>query len=337
MLVPAKDEEENIENCIKSLLAQDYPNFEIIAIDDRSKDRTLEILKSFEQKDKRIKVVEVKELPEGYTGKNHALIDGLKHTKGEWLLFIDADTVHDPRTLAAAMNYALKKDLDSLSVEPQFEWNRFFQKLTFPILALGTACMFPIFTVNKKGSKVTLSNGQYLMVKREVYEACGGHEKIKGKILEDVALIENIKAKGFSYHLIMGRGMEKVRMYRDIKSFWRGWGRILFLGMKRNLLSSIILFLLSFTISLLPFLILTFIIVSPHLFELLRLILILDLVVITQIFVINGFIHYIFNVNVLYTLLHPFSVISAMGVLGNSVYMGSRKKEIEWKGSKYKV
>jgi len=184
MLVPAKDEEENIENCIKSLLAQDYPNFEIIAIDDRSKDRTLEILKSFEQKDKRIKVVEVKELPEGYTGKNHALIEGLKHTKGEWLLFIDADTVHDPRTLAAAMNYALKKDLDSLSVEPQFEWNRFFQKLTFPILALGTACMFPIFTVNKKGSKVTLSNGQYLMVKREVYEACGGHEKIKGKSID---------------------------------------------------------------------------------------------------------------------------------------------------------
>ncbi len=337
MIVPARNEERNIKDCINSLLKQNYPNFELIVVDDRSEDRTLEILNKLKEKDSRIKIVEVKELPSGWTGKNYALIEGLKFAKGEWLLFIDADTVHDEKTLSAAMNYALKHNLDSLSVEPHFEWNNFFHKLTFPVLSLGAACLFPIFTVNKKGSKLTLSNGQYLMIKKEVYEDAGGHEKVKDKILEDVALIENVKAKGYAYHLIMGREMEKVRMYRDIKSFWRGWGRILFLGMKKNLASTIILFLLSFTISLLPFLMLIFILLTPHSFELLKNIFVLDLIVISQIFLINGFIHYIFKVNLLYTLLHPISVITAMGVLGNSVYMGSKKREIEWKGMKYRI
>jgi len=337
IIIPARNEENNIEECLESLLKQNYPKIEIVVIDDRSEDRTLELLKSLSAKDQRIKIVEVKELPSGWTGKSHALYEGVKHAQGEWLLFSDADTVHDSRCLAASMNYASKFNLDAVSVEPHFEWNKFFHKLTFPIFCLIVSCIFPIFTINRKDSKRTLSNGQYILIKAKVYESIGGHEKIKDRILEDLALAENVKKSGYSYNLVLGTELEKVRMYRDIKSYWQGWSRILFLALNKNLVSALILYVLFFTISLIPFLVLAFIVVLPQPFLLLKSIVILNAITIFLIIIVNSFIMCIFRINPLYSLLHPISIIAAMAVGGNSIYTTYTKKGIEWKGVRYKV
>ena len=338
VIIPAKDEEENIEACIRSILAQDYTNLEILVVDDRSNDRTLEIASKFENSESKVRVIQVKELPKGWTGKNHAIHEGVKPAGGELLLFVDADTEHDPRTITSSVVQMEQHSLDALSIEPYFVWTRFIQKLTFSILTTVVACLFPIFLVNHKGSHRTLSNGQYILIKKKVYDTIGGHEAIKNRILEDLALIENTKKNGFNYNLAVGTDFIKVKMYRDLATFWKGWGRILFPALKRNLLLATFLYFLAIVISIIPFIIvfhafLAWMAGLPPL----NTISILAICVICTIYITNGFINYFFRINPFYTLLHPFAVLSGMAILGNSVWISLKKKQIEWKGTIYNI
>jgi len=338
ILVPAKDEEANIEMCLKSLTAQDYPNFEIIVIDDRSTDRTGEICRKFAAIDKRIKILQISELPAGWTGKNHAIHEGVKHAKGAYLLFIDADTSHDPCCVSAAMALSEKEGLDALSVEPYFAWSNFFQELTFSIFTLVTACIFPIFLVNKRGSKTTLSNGQFILIKRKVYDSIGGHKAIAGRILEDLALAENVKKKGYHYNLAVGTGLITVKMYKDMASFWQGWSRILFLALKGNMSFALMLYLISIVISLFPFMIVIYIAITAAMgLPPINLISILGLITVGLIIFANSFINSFFRISPFYSLLHPIAVISGMAVMGNSIMMATRKRQLEWKGTTYRI
>lgn len=338
IILPAKDEEENIGACLNSLVNQDYHNFEIIVVDDRSRDKTLEIAKEFASSDKRVKVIHVSELPSGWTGKNHAISSAIPHAKGELLLLIDADTEHDPNCITATVAYFERKELDALSLEPYFEWTGFFQKLAFSVFTLITACVFPIFLVNMKGSKLALSNGQYILIKKDVYKKIGGHEKIKGRILEDLALIENVKAAGYHYHLAVGTNIVKVKMYKDMASFWQGWSRILFLALKKNYIGAILLYSVATIISLFPYVALAMA-VGPMFFGLpvASSFLALDLIIIALIFAVAAFVDVIFKINPLFALLHPLAIIAGMAIMGNSIWMSLHKKELTWKGTTYKI
>jgi len=338
IILPARNEEENIGACLQSLVNQDYHNLEIIVVDDRSTDKTREIIKKFAASDQRIKIVHVSELPDGWTGKNHAISKGTPIAKGELLLFIDADTEHDPNCVTASVAHFERKNLDALSMEPYFKWTGFFQKLAFSIFTLFTVCIFPIFVVNKKGSKLALSNGQYILIKKKVYEKIGGHRKIKGTILEDLALIENLKAGGYDYNLVLGTSLITVKMYKDIASFWQGWSRILFLAMKGNLLLAASLYLIAIIISLFPFTVLLQSFASASIgLPLFTVISILDLIVIGLIILTNSFINSFFRMNPLYSLLHPIAVLAGMTILGNSIWLALHKKEISWKGTVYRI
>lgn len=338
IILPAKDEEENIGACLQSLVNQDYHNFEIIVVDDRSTDRTLEIAKKFATSDPRIKVFHISDLPKGWTGKNHAISCGIPHAKGELLLFIDADTEHDPNCVTASVAHFEKNDLDAMSLEPYFAWTGFFQKLAFSVFTLITACLFPIFMVNRKGSNLALSNGQYILIKKDVYKKIGGHERIKGRILEDLALIENLKAGGFHYNLAVGTSVVTVKMYKDIASFWQGWSRILFLALKSNYLAAFLLYLVATVISIFPFVIPIIAIGTVIMgLPLINSILILDVVLLGIIIVTTGFVNMIFRLNPFYSLLHPLAIMAGMAIMGNSIWMALHKKEITWKGTTYRI
>ena len=338
VIIPARNEEDNIGACLLSVVNQDYHNLEIIVVDDRSTDRTLEIAKGFAVSDPRIKVIHVADLPKGWTGKNHAIYKGAPHAKGDLLLFVDADTEHDPNCVTASVAYFERNNLDALSIEPHFEWTGFIQKLAFSVFTLITACLFPVFVVNAKGSKLALSNGQYIMMKKEVYKKIGGHEKIKDRILEDLAIIENVKAAGFHYNLAIGTDVVTVKMYKDIASFWQGWSRILFLALDRNYLGVIVLYILAMITSLFPFVVL-----ATSLFPLvaglpvMNPILILDLIVIAMMMLTAGFVNWIFRMNPFYALLHPLAIIGGMAIMGNSMWLSLHKKEITWKGTTYRI
>jgi chlorobactene glucosyltransferase len=338
IIIPAKDEEDTIEKCLRSLVNQDYKNLEIIVIDDRSTDRTFEICKKIESEDSRVKVLQIHELPAGWTGKNHAAHEGAKLAGGELYLFIDADTDHDPQCVTSSIYLFEEKGLDALSVEPYFAWTNFFQELTFSIFTLFTACLFPIFIVNRRGTKLTLSNGQYILLKKETYRSIGGHEAIKGEILEDLALMENVKKKNLNYNLIIGTGLITVKMYRDMASFWQGWGRILFLALNKNLIMALVLYLLSIIISIFPFLTLIQMLIAALMgLPVLNPISILGLSTVIIIILTNTFVNSFFKINPLYSLLHPLAIIGGMAVMGNSISMALHRKEIEWKGTTYKI
>src|SRR5216683_2173696 len=186
IIVPARNEEANIAACLESLVAQSGIPYEIIVIDDDSTDRTAEIARSFPK----VKLIPAGPLPDNWTGKNNAMSAGAKaaNTKTKWLLFTDADTVHQPGSLARVVAEAEQHGAALLSYSPQQEVHGFWEKAVMPVIFAELATTYPPQAVNDPTSPIAAANGQYLMISREAYDAIGGHTTIAADLLEDVAL-----------------------------------------------------------------------------------------------------------------------------------------------------
>jgi chlorobactene glucosyltransferase len=230
VIVAAKYEEDNIEACVTSTLKQDYPNFEFIVVDDRSQDKTPEILARLGEADQRLSVIRVDRLPPGWSGKNHALHLGVQAARGEWFLFIDADAVISPSNLSSALSYAYRQRIDLLSLIPLLRNKTFWEKVLVPYISGVLLLRVPLAKVNDPEKKTSLALGLYMLIRRKVYESIGGHEAIKGVLLEDMTMARSIKEKGLNLRMALGRKVLSNRMYRGFKAVWRGWVRIFYLG-----------------------------------------------------------------------------------------------------------
>lgn len=223
VIIPMKNEEANAKTCIEALLKQDYKNFEIIVINDNSTDRTGEIVKSFPD----VICIENKTpTPEGWTGKNYAIHKGVTSASGQWLLFSDADTRHQPVSLSAALAHIQQKDLDFLTLLPRCICETFVEKMIQPIAMAFLGLWFPIQKVNDPNSPMYFGNGQYLMIKKKLYDKLGGHEAVRGEFLEDYAFarkVKEVKARG---ECAMGKDIYGTRMYASFDAAWKGWRRI---------------------------------------------------------------------------------------------------------------
>ncbi|MCA9252090.1 MAG: glycosyltransferase [Phycisphaerales bacterium] len=230
VLVSAKDEEDNIEACIESLLRQDYPNLEIIAINDRSDDRTGEILDQMQRKrGDLVQAVHVSRLTEGWFGKNHAMHTGMKYATGEWLCFIDADCKQtSDKTLSMAMQEALSRQADFLSVLPVLETKTFWERLIQPICAAILVIWFDPEKVNNPKCKAAYANGAFMMMSRKAYQKIGGHTAVKTELNEDICMARLAKDGGLKLFVIQNDGLYLTRMYASFKEAWRGWSRIFF-------------------------------------------------------------------------------------------------------------
>ncbi len=232
VLVPAKDEAEQIERCISSILAQGYPDFEVIAIDDRSTDGTGQILDSLAAKDSRLRPVHLSDgaLPPGWGGKCFALDRGLEHATGQWLLFVDADVQLEPDVISATIAWATKRQFDLVSILPRFVSGTFSEGVLQPLAGAATSAMFMIALTNSPEWSTAFANGQYLCVRREAYDAVGGHEAVRTVLSEDVALARRLKSAGFRPRLGWGDSWATVRMYDSFGSIFRGWSRNFYVG-----------------------------------------------------------------------------------------------------------
>ncbi len=236
IIVAAKDEEANIQPCLNSLLAQDYPNFEIIVVNDRSKDATAKIIEKMAADEPRIRPITITELPEGWCGKNHAMQKGIAQAKGDWICMTDADCTQDSsRTMSIAMHYAMKNRTDMLSLLPTMTMLGFWEKFLLPILSGVLMIWFPPKKVNNPKSSVAYANGMFMLIRREAYETIGAHEKIKGSLIEDMDMARNIKAAGLKLNMVPTRKLFSVRMYSSLSQIVTGWVRI-FLGSFGNFL-----------------------------------------------------------------------------------------------------
>jgi glycosyltransferase involved in cell wall biosynthesis len=229
VLVAAKDEEANIERCVRGLLAQDYSRLQVIAINDRSSDQTGVILDQLAAADPRLLALHVRELASGWFGKNHAMHLGVQHATGEYLCFTDADCTFDStRLLSSAMRFALTEKSDLLSVLPRLEAGTFWERVVQPVAGAVMVFWFPPQAVNDPASKRAYANGAFMLMSRAVYDRLGGHEPIKATLNEDMHLARRSKDLGLRLRVIRGGDLYRVRMYTGIVQIWRGWSRIFY-------------------------------------------------------------------------------------------------------------
>lgn len=240
VIVPARNEEETIQRCITSLLEQTYPEYEVIVVDDASTDRTALILDEIARahpQGARLRIVHLSELPEGWAGKTHALHTGVQEAYGEFLLFTDADTWHAPQALSAAVLRAEERRLDLLSLGTTQELPSFWERVMMPMAHLGISMQYPINQVNDPRSPIALANGQYILLRRSVYDRLGGYARsdLRATLLDDRDLAVLVKKCGYALELADGRGLVRVRMYRNLGEIWRGWRKNVFLGSRGGL------------------------------------------------------------------------------------------------------
>lgn len=214
ILVPARDEAENLARLLPSLLGAVYPGaLEIIVVDDNSADGTSQVARAAGAR-----VVAVDHLPAGWLGKPHACHRGVAEARGEWLLFTDADTVHDSASPAAAMAYVLQHRLDGLSLFLRQETHGLWDQL--PLLTIF-AGFFAAFSNRKP-----VLNGQYVLLRRDVYDGSGGFAAVRREPLEDLALGRRLHASGYRVPVLSGEAAGSVRMYRSFSQLWHGLGRL---------------------------------------------------------------------------------------------------------------
>ncbi len=221
IIVPARNEEASLGACLASLTAQTGVAFEIIVVDDGSADRTREIAQTFA----RLRVISPEPLRANWTGKNNALVAGAKEAHAKWLLFTDADTVHQLGSLARALEEAKNEPADLLSYSPRQVVVTFSERAVMPVIFAELAAQYPPHRVREKNSGMAAANGQYILVRRAAYDAVGGHVAVATEILEDVALARLFRNAGLRIFFRYGGDAVRTRMYRNWQQLREGWTR----------------------------------------------------------------------------------------------------------------
>ncbi|MEE9235221.1 MAG: glycosyltransferase family 2 protein [Candidatus Acidoferrales bacterium] len=226
-IVPARNEEANIAAAVESLAAQTVP-VEIIVVNDGSTDRTGALLAELCQCIPQLRVIEPPEPPEGWTGKNHAVVYGVAEARAPWLLFTDADVRHAPNAVEAGLAAARKTGAAMVSYSPDQQLHTWWERATIPFVYCRLASEYPYERVSDPQDPLAAANGEWLLVSRLAYEAVGGHAAVKGEILEDVALARRLKRSGCRLYFARGVGLTWSRMYQRLEEMWEGWSKNLF-------------------------------------------------------------------------------------------------------------
>lgn len=223
VFVPARNEQDCLGACLESLVRQQGIDFEVMVVDDGSTDQTRAIAQSFPG----VRVISAFAIQSGASGKCNALICGAREARAEWLLFTDADTVHSAGSLAAAVKEAVERGVDLLSYSPEQETVTWFEKAVLPVVFAELTTVFPFQRINDPADSLAAANGQYILVRREIYEKQGGHRTVANYFLEDLEMARTFKRAGCKIWFAHGAGMVRARMYRTFSAMTEGWTKSL--------------------------------------------------------------------------------------------------------------
>jgi chlorobactene glucosyltransferase len=338
ILVPARNEAGNIARCIRSLLNQDYPNFELLVLDDDSDDATASIVEMLssptEDPQRRLRLLKGEDLPEGWLGKNFACHQLAQAARGDFLLFTDADTSHSVNALSSAVAAMYIEDAQLTTFFPLQQTMMFGERLAVPLLQMYTYGLLPTFLVSRNPNPAfSASNGQFMLFSRPAYEHIGGHQAVRGVVLEDVVLGRRIKEAGFRLLLPDGRDALTCRMYRSNREVWNGFSKNLFAFFNFELGWLVLFLLLNLLVFVGPFfwLLLGFLTKQPVSAEWLWLPL-------AQL-VLGGVLRLVnstrYNFSLLDLFLQPVSILYMTAIAFNSVRW--KFEATEWKGRKYRL
>ena len=256
IVVAARNEQESIEKATQSLLQQEYPKYELIVVNDRSTDRTGEILGNLQQANSELKSITIEELPAGWLGKCNALHQGAKAATGDWLLFTDADVSMRPDTLKVSIDYALAEKADHVTMAPQCEMPSWLLRAFVATFAFFFKLHVKPAQISNPRSKSHVGIGAFNLVRRDVYLAIGGHEPIRLRPDDDLKLGKLLKSKGYHQRFANGVGLISVPWYRSIGEMTRGLEKNSFAGIDYSISKWIAANVIVLTLFVLPFLLL---------------------------------------------------------------------------------
>jgi len=244
ILVPARNEEKNIAGCIRSLLAQDYPFFEIIALDDQSSDATHLILEQIANTQSKLKVLVGSPPPEGQLGKNWACVQLAQQAYGDLLFFTDADTLHRPQTLRLIVTALIGEQADLLTGFPRQEVDTWGEKLLVPFFSWALFCFNPLWLAYRlRLPALTSAVGQMMLFRRQAYQAIGGHDSVGSSIVDDLMLARRIKAAGLRWRVVNITDLITSQMYHGSREAFEGFAKNLFATFDFHLLGFSFVFL----------------------------------------------------------------------------------------------
>ncbi len=237
VIVPARDEEDCLGACLRSLVAESDDTFrlgrdwELVVVNDHSVDRTAEIARGFPD----VTLLEAPKLEKGWTGKANAIWAAARRARGRWLLFTDADTVHEPGGLRRAMHEATRHKVGMLSYSPRQVVTGLAQRALMPLIFSELALAYPPSKVSDPSQRIAAANGQFLLVEREAYRRIGGHAAVANRVLEDVELAVLAKRRKVGLRFRYADDAVTTRMYRTTRDLFEGWTKNLVLLFNNSL------------------------------------------------------------------------------------------------------
>ena len=337
IVVPARDEERNIRACVESLLAQDYPNFAVIVVDDVSTDATPAILDDIRRnhpQGARLEVTRVERLPEGWAGKPHALHTGAVLANGDWLLFTDADTRHRPEALRFAVQLAVERGDDLFSLATTQKLPDFWGRVLMPLAFMGIAMQYPAGAVNDPASPVAIANGQYILIRAETYRRLGGYAspRLRATVLDDRDLAAEVKRAGGRLELVDGRELVETRMYHGLREHWDGWSKNAYAGSRGGPLFFLLMLLGLPMTGIVPFALLALGLLGRRP----RLALAAALPV-AALLAYRARVNRELGVPRRYALTHPLAAAVFEGILARSFWRKLSRRGVAWRGRTYQV
>ncbi|NNG16993.1 MAG: glycosyltransferase [Gemmatimonadales bacterium] len=337
IIVPARNEADNIEAMVRSVLATTYEPVEILIVDDCSTDRTRDIVRSLAQEDGRVRLIEGAPLAPGWFGKPWACVQGYRLAAGDYLVFTDADTRHEPPLLAHAIGAARQHQADLVTISPRQLCLTFWERVIMPqVLVILGSRFTPKVVNNPRSGRDVIANGQFILVTRESYEAVGTHEVVRGEVAEDLGLAQRYFGASRKMHFAFAESLMATRMYRSLAGLIEGWSKNMFLGarqsypsepLRRALMPLLLAFAFVFWLVPPAFLLVAALGVQHTLF---------DAAVAATIasIIFWGTVSFGMAIPPIYALAYPLGAMMTLFIYGRSLWRGKR---VEWRGREYGV
>ena len=322
VLIPARNEETNVGDCIKGFLSQNYDNFEIHVLDDQSTDRTGEIIEKFGEQYPEVQAIHGKPLPAGWNGKNWACHQLSQHADGEILIFTDADNRPAPNAIANTVAYMQELELGFFSAFPEKVTGTLAEKLVVPVVDMFVYAGLPLWlTYFSRFPSLAAASGLWIAFTREAYQLIGGHQAVSNQIVEDVELSRLAKKRGIKILTSAGTRVVSCRMYHSFKEVWDGFSKNLFGLVGYKMIPFFILILCLFTMCMLPYITVWF---AP-----LRGLAIVAIVmnIVMRMVLALKYRHPFFTS----VILHPFGVLLTL-LIGINSFCQVRSGRLQWKG-----
>jgi chlorobactene glucosyltransferase len=328
VLIPARDEEETIERCVRSALDGLHDVFEVIVYDDRSSDETPNILARLQDEYDNLRVVEGRPLPDGWVGKPHACHRLSEAARGDLLLFVDADTFLTDSGISRIASLLNDYEADVVTAVPRQITESFFERLVLPLLHLTYTSWLPLPLIWKtQDPRFLAANGQVLAVRRSTLETIGGFEAVRADVVDDMALCRRAKTLGETVVFADGYDIAHCRMYGSAREVWEGFSKNLYEGIGGTPLALIGVTCIYFVAFVAPYIALAASLAAPALFG-------PALLAVAANLLLRALLTLRYSHAIEGVLLHPFAVLALLGIAFNS-FLWTRGNRIKWSGRSY--